>query len=186
MQQYIEVLKGIGKIKIYKKDNILFYEGELPNKLFVLLEGKIKLYKMLGERESILHFMNKTGFIAEMPSFMSLTYPANAMCMQECRILEVGMEELKDIMLKNGEFCLSFIASLCQKIRILESHISKSALSLEERLLDFISNNNENLENMSQKSIAFELNTSAESLSRVIKKLKNKGILSTKNGKIIR
>ncbi len=185
MQKIVNILSNIGHKKIYKTDNILFLEGEMPHSLFILINGSIKLYKSNKEgKEMYLHTINTTSFIAEMPTFMNIAYPASAKCMNKCEILEVNLDAFKQKVFNDKDFCFNFIASLCNKIRILESHITKSSQNLKERLARYLLANKNTLQTISQRQIADSLNTSAESISRIIRELKNHSLIETKKGKI--
>ena len=172
MQNVFKMLYGVGHKRFYNNAEILFFEGEMPKKLLVLLGGKVRIYKTNGAQEATLHHICAPSFIAEMPSFLGLAYPASAVCVGECEILEISLEVFKKQCIGDSEFCLSFIASLCQKIKILESHISRTSQSLKERVEGFLQNHKSELPHLTQRQIAQRLNTSPESLSRVLKELK--------------
>lgn len=185
MQDYFKMLYGLGYKRFYNKNEILFFEGEIPKKILVILKGKVRIYKTTQNKEETLHYIESLNFIAEMPSFLQIPYPASAVCMNECEILEIDLETFKKHCVGNADFCFSFIASLCQKIRILENHISRYSQSLKERVKEFLVENKEDLSNFTQRQIAQKLNTSPESLSRILKELKNAGFIKTQKGKII-
>ncbi len=185
MQDYFKMLYGLGYKRFYNKNEILFFEGEIPKKILVILKGKVRIYKITQNKEETLHYIESLNFIAEMPSFLKLPYPASAVCVGECEILEIDLETFKKHCVGNADFCFSFIASLCQKIRILENHISRYSQSLKERVKEFLVENKEDLSNFTQRQIAQKLNTSPESLSRILKELKNAGFIKTQKGKII-
>lgn len=186
MEDYIKILYNISYKRSYNKQEILFYEGETPKKLFVLLEGIVRLYKNTeNNQETTIHQISHTSFIAEMPTFLNIPYPASAVCVEKCEVLEVSIDTFKKLCQEDSSFCLSFIASLCNKIKILENHISQNSKTIEEKLKDFFLQNQESLITLTQKQIAKSLNISPESLSRVLKNLKEKNLIKTQSGKII-
>ena len=105
--------------------------------------------------------------------------------MNECEILEIYLEVFKKQCIENVDFWLPFIASLCQKIKILENHISKNSQSLKERVKKFALENKEELQKLTQRQIAQKLNTSKKSLPKIQKEHKNAGFIKTQKGKII-
>ena len=191
MEDYFKLLHSIGYKRFFNKDEILFFEGESPKKLFVLLSGKVRIYKStklaenLAPREKTLHYISAPNFIAEMPSLLKQPFPASAICSQDCEILEISLETLQKQYEKNPNFCQQLIASLCQKIRVLEALISESHLNLKDKLMSFLRDNAQNLSTLTQREIARSLNTSPESLSRTIRELKAQSRIETKEGKII-
>ena len=183
--EYINQLRKIGKIRHYKSDNILFFEGEMAVKLLLLLKGKVRISKAFGGNKNLqktLHTLNAVCFIAEYPAFAGECYPASAICVGECEILEIELKKFKAHSAENSEFCFSLISSMCQKIGILERYITQNANSLTQNLINFLLENSENLP--SQRKIAEILNTNPQSLSRIIKSLKNSGAISVNKGKI--
>ncbi|ECR1446015.1 nitrosative stress-sensitive transcriptional regulator NssR, partial [Campylobacter jejuni] len=85
---------------------------------------------------------------------------------------------------ENKEFNFLLISSLFDKIKILEKKLSQNALDLRTRLLKYLLENEKNLDTISQKQIAIDLNVRAQSLSRVLKELKISELIDTKKGRI--
>ncbi|MGX3011111.1 Crp/Fnr family transcriptional regulator [Helicobacter sp. 23-1044] len=183
MEDYIAKLSKIGKIRRYKVDNILFFEGEMPRKLTLLLSGKVRLEKAFGDRQKVLHTLKSPCFIAEYPAFAEKSYPASAICASECEILEIDLATFRAHSAESSAFCFELIASLCQKIGILERYITQNTSSLTQNLAHFLLENSANLP--SQRKIAEILGTNPQSLSRIIKSLKEMGIITTHKGKIV-
>ncbi|RDU73701.1 Crp/Fnr family transcriptional regulator [Helicobacter aurati] len=192
MQQLLESLTQIGHKTTYNANAIVFFENEKAERLFLLLRGKVRLYRSKTEiynketryKEYTIHTLCAPNFIAEMPFFMESHYPANAQCVEQSEIISITLQAFKKH-LQNSEFCLLFITSLCQKIRILESYITTQNQNLQTRFLHFLNTHQNILPTLTQKHIAQHLNTNPESLSRLIKSYKNKGLISTNKGKII-
>ncbi|WP_318529652.1 helix-turn-helix domain-containing protein [Campylobacter sp. RKI_CA19_01122] len=77
------------------------------------------------------------------------------------------------------------MTSLIGKIRILENFIRQKSLDLKSRLVSFLLENEEKLQNLKQKEIAVILNLPPESLSRFLKELKQNELICTNKGKIV-
>ncbi len=186
MDDYIIKLREIGRIRHYKDGNIIFFEGEMPTKLLLLIKGKVRLSKAFGGNQialKILHTLNAVCFVAEYPSLEGIAYPASAISIGECEILEIEIGAFRAHIEQNSNFCFSLISSLCQKIGILERYITQSENTLIQNVANFLLENSANLP--SQRKIADILNTNPQSLSRIIKSLKNLGAISVIKGKII-
>lgn len=186
LESYAGILERIGKRERFKKQSVLFFEGDMPSALIYLLQGTLKLYKSdsVGN-EVVIHYLRAPCFVAEMPLFEGIPYPASAVFESNGEILSVNFNHFKQEMMKNQELNLSLIASLMDKIKVLEKKITLlSSPSLQSRLAQFLLDSTPRLANLTQSHIAKELNTNPQSLSRAIKVLKNQGILSTHKGKI--
>ena len=173
------------RIRAYNIGEIVFMEGEIPTHFFFLLEGNVRVYTNGNNfEEKTIHVFTQSGFIAEMPTLKQIPYPASAICQERSKIASVEYSHFKENLV-NTEFCLSLIESLLNKITILENYIKKMEQPLETRFLNFLQNNKHILHNLTQREIAKTLNTTPESISRILKKLKQKGRVEVKMGKII-
>ncbi|EAI5203954.1 nitrosative stress-sensitive transcriptional regulator NssR, partial [Campylobacter jejuni] len=110
--------------------------------------------------------------------------PANAIFEEEGEILEIDFINFQNLCSENKEFNFLLISSLFDKIKILEKKLSQNALDLRTRLLKYLLENEKNLDTISQKQIAIDLNVRAQSLSRVLKELKISELIDTKKGRI--
>ena len=184
MDEFVLKLGKIGVKRQCRKGNILFYEGEQAKKFFLLLSGRVRVYKSLSNRELTLHLFEPLNFIAEMPAFRQSIYPASAVCESACELLELEFSAFKRLCERNLEFSILMIGSLLEKIKILEKELSQASASLKERFVRYALDNEVLLPRLSQRQISVSLNTRAESLSRLIKELKNRGLIDTHKGKI--
>ncbi|EAH9062218.1 nitrosative stress-sensitive transcriptional regulator NssR, partial [Campylobacter jejuni] len=110
--------------------------------------------------------------------------PANAVFEEDGEILEIDFINFQNLCSENKEFNFLLISSLFDKIKILEKKLSQNALDLRTRLLKYLLENEKNLDTISQKQIAIDLNVRAQSLSRVLKELKISELIDTKKGRI--
>lgn len=188
MQKLFSSIEKIGQKRTLESGEILFFEGMMATNLLLLLQGKVRLYKSqenLSSKKHTLHILNAPQFIAEMPFFMQTTYLANAECIQTCEIISISFETFQTQCLQDNQICLLFITSLCKKIQILESHIASYNQSLQVRVLQYLQTNKASLATITQRKIAQSLNITPESLSRTLKILKAKHIITTHKGKIV-
>ena len=74
----------ITTIEKFKKDNIVFYEGDTPNYFYLLIDGFAKVYKVDPKgTEIVLHNFVGTTLIAEMASIEGFNFPATCICMED-------------------------------------------------------------------------------------------------------
>lgn len=187
MQELFSVMEQIGSKRIYQNGEILFLQDAIPTHLYLLLSGKVRLYKTkehISSKQHTLHTLSSPQFIAEMPFFMQNPYPASAECASICEIITINRERFHTHCLDKSEICLLFITSLCKKIQILESHITLQNQNLQEKVLGYLTCNKDSLHTLTQRHIAKVLNITPESLSRTLKVLKSQGLLTTHKGKI--
>ncbi len=175
----LQSVAKLTRVRKYRKDNILFFEGEEPENFFILLEGRLKLYKA-GPKgaEVVLHNFNAPMMIAEMAVIENHNFPATAQFQTDGVIGILPKGEFMGLMQSDSELSFALIRSLTKKIKTLEGTINKNlvfdaltktATLLYEDPLYF--------QNTKKVTIAQELNMAPETLSRVMKKLKQLHII---------
>lgn len=136
MKDYLELLSSVGKLKKFQKNSILFYEGEEAKKFFILLKGKIRIYKSTSsDKEITLHYFNPPNFIAEMPAFKKLNYPANAIFEEDGEILEIDFINFQNLCSENKEFNFLLISSLFDKIKIFRKEIISKCIRFKNEIV---------------------------------------------------
>jgi len=178
----IEKIINISIVKKLSRENILFYEGEKPEYFYALLEGYVKFYKTdLKGNEIVIHFFTKPSFMAEMPSFENIPFPATAMSMKEdSEFLLIDREKFLKLLNTDPKFSFSVIKSLTKKVRTLEQVINRNLIyDAITKVCSFIKENPNEVVNTKHKEIAIILNMAPETFSRVLKKLKTLNIIDT-------
>jgi CRP/FNR family transcriptional regulator len=178
-----ENLKELEKISVLKSfyaDEILFYEGDDPEYLYILTEGLLRLYKTDNKSNEVyLHQFVPVTMVAEAACFESMKYPATARFITKGQVLKIHYEKFKSEFLKNPDICVSLITSLTKKIKILSNVIHKEMiLSSEAKVASFIAEHHELFLTLKNNQIASILNVSPETLSRMLTKLQKEKIIS--------
>lgn len=179
----------------YKKGKLLFLEGDMSDKLYIILEGWVKLYKgnSSGE-ETIVQMLTSGDMIAESAVFLNAPFPVNAQVAKEARVLMLSAVNIRDIINSNNDFAVNVLTAMSVHSQMLmqglESIRLKSAtervgwfllkLLLEQgRVPDMV-------ELPYDKSlIASYLDMKPETFSRTLKKFKQKGFEIRKDAVIL-
>lgn len=179
-------LASISTIREYEPGQVLFFEGEKAENLYILLEGKLKVYKTTFKGiEIFIHQFGPVSMIGELANFEKISYPATAEFMTEGKALAINFKVFEEKFLKNPDILLSILKSLSNKIRMLNHFIDSTVvLSAEARVAKLILESPEIFEVLKHNQIASFLNITPETLSRVLSKLKDKKIISIEGKKI--
>lgn len=179
----------------YKKGKLLFLEGELPNRLYIILDGWVKLYKgnSSGE-ETIVQMLTSGDMIAESAVFLNAPYPISAQVAKEAQILTLPASTIRENINTNNDLAINVLTAMSLHSQLLiqglESIRLKSAtervgwfllkLLLEQgRVPDMV-------ELPYDKSlIASYLDMKPETFSRTLKKFKQKGFEIRKDAVIL-
>jgi CRP-like cAMP-binding protein len=177
--EQIEKLKKISVIKKFSAKEILFYEGDAPIYLYVLLQGTLKVYKTNHKGQQIfLHQFYPGGLVAELANFENISYPATAEFMSESEVLRIDYKALEHDFFKNPDISFEIIKSLIAKHKILIDVIQKEViLTADAKVAKFILENGELFKTLKNTQVASILNLTPETLSRTLSKFKSSGFI---------
>jgi CRP/FNR family transcriptional regulator len=179
-------LANISQQHTYQKGSILFYEGDQPKKLHLLLEGIVKVYKHHEKGgEVVLHYFQAQSLIAETAHIKKMLYPASAVCETPCQILEIDYALFEQHFLTHPKISLKIIYSLTKKLkslqRVIDGSLTRNAYT---QVCRFLYDNEVLINEMSHKNIASILNMSPETFSRNLAKLKKEKYIKVEKRKI--
>jgi CRP/FNR family transcriptional regulator len=183
--QHIALIKESMFIKEYKKGSIVFFEGDSSEYMYIILEGKVKLYKTTPKGGHVhINILKAPDLIGEYACFESQPFPATCEYITDGKI---GLLPFKVVysLLENKDFSLGIIKSLTAKVMLLSALIHKeTVLSSEAKVADIIINKPQIFSRLKNNEIADILNVTPETLSRILSKFKKEGIISMKKGNL--
>lgn len=116
-QEEKEQLKQNSTCTYYKKNDIIYKEGDKPNGLICLSKGKVKIFKEgVGGREQIVRMAKPVGFIGYRALFADQNYLASAEAIEDSVICTIEKDTLYGILKSNFELALSIIGSLASEL----------------------------------------------------------------------
>lgn len=175
----LKKLNDISSIKKYNSKEILFFEGEEPKHLHVLLDGVVRLYKTNHKGNQIfLHQFLPVSLIAELANFENIPYPATAEFTCRGEVLRIDYKKLEEGFFKNPELSLQIIKSLAGKLKIMSEVVTNEiVLTSEAKIAKFLVENGELFETLKNTKVASLLNLTPETLSRTLTKFKKRGLI---------
>lgn len=187
----IEALMGIARVRESSRGELLFSDGEKAVGFFVVLDGKVKVYKLSPEgKERILHIIHPGGTFAEAAIFADGLYPAYAEPLQSSKLLFLPKEGFLNLLMDNGRISINMIAGLSKFLRQFANQIEdltfKDVPSRLARYLMVLSKGvKESVElPISKSQLASNLGTVSETLSRTLRKLSEDDLISV-SGKTV-
>ncbi len=175
----LKKLKDISTIRKYNSKEILFYEGEEPKYLHVLLDGVVRLYKTNHKGTQIfLHQFLPVSLVAELANFENIPYPATAEFTCRGEVLKIDYQKLEDGFFKNPELSLQIIKSLAGKLKIMSEVVTNEVvLTSEAKIAKFLVENGDLFSSLKNTKVASLLNLTPETLSRTLTKFKKQGLI---------
>jgi CRP/FNR family transcriptional regulator len=194
----LRTVKAIANLKRVGKKEILFSDGEEAKGFYVILSGKVKLYKISPEgKEQILHVVSTPDAFAEAALFLEGSYPAFAEALEDSQLLFFPKRDFIQLIEKNPQLSVNMIVSLSQFLRrfasLIEelslkevsSRIAKYLIDLSLKLSKEGKNPKEVELDLSKTQLASKLGTISETLSRTLSKMKAKGMIDVKKNRIL-
>jgi len=180
-------LSQISFEKSFLDGETIFTEGESSKYLYILLDGNVDIVKANAKfGEFFLHSIAAPSMIAELATFERLPFPASARAHGRVLILKIEFDAFKNKLLSNPDVSYKFIKSLLQKMKILEGFIQKELnLGAEEKIIGLLKENHTVFDTKKHVEIAKILNITPETLSRMLRRLKEQGIIEI-NGKKVK
>lgn len=191
-------IRAIASLRHIEKKGVLFSDGEEAKGFYVILSGKVKLFKVSPEgKEQILHIVSAPDAFAEAALFLEGTYPAFAEAMTDAQLLYFPKRDFIQLIEKNPQLSINIIvtlshflkrfASLIEELSLKEvsSRIAKYVVDLSIKSSKEGKSPKEVELDLSKTQLALKLGTISETLSRTLAKMKAKRIIDVKKNKII-
>lgn len=184
----LESLKEISTIKNIDDKNILFYQGDESVNLHLLVSGIIEIYKVNHKgKEILMKQCLENELIAEISNYKGINFPASAKSIGRSKILCIDYKEFEKKFLYHPSIAPVILKSIASKAINLEEVISTNLTQdARQRVISFLYNNQELASKLSHSKIAEKLNITAVTFSRILKKLKEEGVLKTDKNNLIK
>ena len=187
----LDDLMGIARIREHPRGELLFSEGEQATGFFVVLDGKVKVYKLSPEgKERILHIIHPGGTFAEAAIFGNGLYPAYAEPLQTSKLFFLPKDEFYSLLMANGRISINMIAGLSMFLRQFANQIEDLTFKdvpsrLARYLMELSRGTKQTVElPISKSQLASNLGTVSETLSRTLRKLSDDDLISVAGKKV--
>ena len=197
-EEDLKRMRAVASLRRVGRKGILFGEGEEAKGFYVVLSGKVKLYKMSPEgKEQILHIVSAPDAFAEAALFLEGNYPAFAEALADSQLLFFPKRDFIQLIERNPQLSINMIVSLSHFLRRFASLIEELSLKevssrIAKYLLDLSfkstkegKGTNEVELDLSKSQLASKLGTISETLSRTLAKMRAKGIIDVKKNRIL-
>ena len=196
-EEDLKRIRGIALSRKAAKGALLFAEGEEARGLYVVLSGRVKLYKMSPDgKEQILHVVSAPEAFAEAALFEEGTYPAYAEALTACQLVFFPKADFLRLIERHPRLGVNMIVSLSRLLKRFASLIEELSLKevssrLAKHLLDLSvraardGKKADEVElDLTKTQLASRLGTVSETLSRTLTKMKAKGAIEVRGGRI--
>lgn len=182
----LAALAARGVVKVYPKSAIIVSEGDDTDSLFVILEGRVKVYVSDEEgREVVLRTMGCGEYFGEMV-LDGGPRSASVVTLEHSRFAILGRQRFREFLHEHPAFSIRLVEMLIQRTRALTKSVKSLALMdvygrIARLLLELAVLQNGRLvipEKLTQQDIASRVGSSREMVSRIFKDLVDGGYIS--------
>ncbi len=202
MQQLATSAKGLPelkkiiddrKVRIIRKKQVLYYEGDKVTGVYLIHNGKIKTTKIADDgRELTTGIYDSDQFVGANVLFSNDSYTDNAIALEECNLSFLPIQELEKLINQYPDVAGQFIKILSNEICEKEEQLLQMAYSsvrkrIAESLLSYSKQhctNGENI-NLTRYEIANLSGTAPETVSRTLTDFENEGLIEKKRNELI-
>ncbi|MDL2228662.1 Crp/Fnr family transcriptional regulator [Treponema sp. OttesenSCG-928-L16] len=105
-------------VKTFEKGEIIFREGDLGDRMYILQHGMIDLKKKVEKGEVVLKTISKPSeFFGEMALIDGRPRSASAVAAAPSKVIAIDGISFEKMILENGKFALKVIKVLSERIR---------------------------------------------------------------------
>ena len=182
-------------INRYKKKQVIFSEGNHPNRLYYVVKGKVKAYKSNDfGKELVTELYGPSDFLGHVSILENAVYKRNAEAMEDTELAVIPREDFMELINNHPEALRKFIQLLAGDVTQKEERlISMAYNSLRKKVADALltlqakykeTNEQEFSINISRESLASISGTATESLIRTLSDFKQEKLIAIRDGRI--
>lgn len=105
----------------YEKNEIIHLDGEDSGYVWILLRGKVRIYKEgIGQRMHIIRMLKPYDIFGYRAAIASEPYNSNASAFERCIAYRLSNRVFTDLLRSNGAFCYQIMRTMAQDLAISE------------------------------------------------------------------
>ena len=153
--------------KRFETNQLIFSEGEPCEGLFVVAQGRLKIFKTsAGGREQVLAEEGPGSSVAELPVFDGGPYPASAVAIEPCETIFLSRRDFRAACLEHPELALKVLSVVGNRLRNLVGIIEElSFTTVRQRLIAFLLRSAEEHGKKSWAGVEFDLAATHQELA---------------------
>ncbi len=193
----LDLIRQCVIIKKIKKAHLLFAEREIINHIYIVLSGKVTMYRLSEKgQKRVIYILNKGEIINEV-IFDNLTSSINCEGFEESEIISISKEDLSNIMKQDFKLTEVILCSMSKKIRRLYRQLKNTVpTKMDKRVAAKLWKLSKDYGVKTQEGVLIDikisityladmLGSSRETISRAVKELEIMDLVKTKNRKFI-
>lgn len=197
-EEDLERLARVAVRKTYPKENVIFFEQDEGDSLFIISRGSVKIAKISDEgKEVILAILGPGEFFGDMSLLDNQPRSATVIAVEETEVSAIRRKEFLSQIQENPQLAVKLMSVLSQRLREANRKIGNLALldvygRLARILMDFAKIEGRKLDNgriafrrPTHQAIANMIGTSRETVTRTLGDLHRRGYIQISGKEIV-
>ncbi|SEM71092.1 cAMP-binding domain of CRP or a regulatory subunit of cAMP-dependent protein kinases [Mucilaginibacter gossypiicola] len=181
------------KVRSFKKNQVIYYEGDKGNGLYVILNGKIKTSKLASDGRELITDLHTAGQYLGVRSLLADdSYSETACAVEDSQLCLIPKERLDEMLNLYPDVTSKFIKLLAGQIRENEDRLLQLAYdSVRKKMANAVlrllrqTNAEDRSIRISREDLAAFAGMATETVSRTLSDFRSEGLIE-KNGSVIR
>lgn len=186
-------LAGRASLRRFAAQEALFRQDAAAVGLYVVATGKVAVTRLGADGQGrLLHLFGPGEVVGEVPAFAGGAYPAEATAAGEATALFLLRDDLLAVGRDRPEVLLAMLATLSQRLRHFVALVDDLSLKdiparLAARLLALaeVQGGDTVILPLAKRELAAELGSAPETLSRLLRKLQDGGVIAVSGRRIL-
>lgn len=184
---------AIGVTRRVEKGQTIFIDGDKATGFYIILAGKVKIYKLAPEgKEQILHVFGPGEPFGEVPTFANAFFPAHAEAVEKTELLFFHRESFIRQIRQDPDLAMGMLAILSRRLLHMTKLVESLSLqNVSTRLAAYLVRLSEDQKqaatvqlDMNKGQLASYLGTVPETLSRALNRLTSQNLIKVQGRRI--
>ncbi len=192
----LEAFTNDRNVNTYRKKQIIYSEGNHPNRLYYVVKGKVKTFKRNEDgKELVTELYSPGDFLGYVALLEGAVYKDSAEALEKSELSVIPKEDFEELINNNKEVAQKFIKLLAKNVSSKEHQLLGLAYnSLRKKVAEAIlllrrkyqkDDDDKFTIDISRESLATIAGTATESLIRTLSDFRSEKMIDIKEGNII-
>ncbi|WP_295128873.1 response regulator [uncultured Chitinophaga sp.] len=180
----------------YKKKQVIYSEGNRPQRLYYVQKGKVKTYKRNDDgKELVVELYNIGDFLGHIALLEGGLYKDTAEAMEETELAVIPLEDFEGLLNSNNDVAVQFVKMLARNVSTKEQQLLGLAYNslrkkVAEALMSLVRKYNASRDepftiDISRDNLATIAGTATESLIRTLGDFREEKLIDIQEGAIV-
>ncbi|WP_316752269.1 response regulator [Pedobacter gandavensis] len=192
--QELEKLIAARKVRAVKKKQIIYYEGDSVSGVYLVMNGKVKTFKLSEDgRELLTGMYGAEDYFGITSLLLNAPYKESAEALEDSTVCMLPKDLMDDLLSRYPDVARQFIHLISNNLQDKEEQLLQLAYhSVRKRMAEVLSRlckqedqDVEMILRVSRDNLAAMAGMATETVSRILSDFKDEGIIERKGSQII-